>query len=191
MSVKGQKFVVVNGENVVSGRSILSPASIVTPMETSAQINLAKTGVVKISPGSTLNLFFEKSNISGDLWAGKLTLNVLPNTKLSILTPDGTITNTDMTQETITTIDFVENKVRVQTISGEVAFNGTKISAGETFPVNSANTANQNKTPQTGGTGSNKVLFITLAIIGAAAAGAIIGLSGGSNDGSSTVSTIR
>lgn len=182
MSPKGQKYIVINGENILSGRSILSPASIVTPAETSAQISLAKTGVVKISPGSTLNLFFDKANISGDFWAGKLTLNVSPNTKLSILTAEGTITNSDLSQETVATIDFVNNKVRVQTLSGELMFNGEKIAAGQTLPVQQNNTANKNAGAQTGGSGSSKVLLITLAIVGAVAVAAIIGLSGGNDN---------
>lgn len=183
LSSKGQKYIVINGENILSGRSIMSPASIVTPAETSAQISLAKTGVVKISPGSTLNLFFDKANISGDFWAGKLTLNVSPNTKLSILTADGTITNSDLSQETVATIDIVDNKVRVQTLSGELMFNGVKIAAGQTLPVPQNNTANNNAGgAQTGGSGSSKVVLITLAIVGAVAAAAIIGLSGGNDN---------
>lgn len=183
MSPRGQKYIIINGENILSGRSILSPASIVTPAETSAQISLAKTGVVKISPGSTLNLFFDKSTISGDFWAGKLTLNVSPNTKLSIVTADGTITNSDLSQETVATIDFVDNKVRVQTQSGELTFKGEKIAAGQTLPASQNNTANKNAGgAQTGGSGSSKVVLITLAIVGAVAVAAILGLSGGNDN---------
>lgn len=183
MSPRGQKYIIINGENILSGRSILSPASIVTPAETSAQISLAKTGVVKISPGSTLNLFFDKSTISGDFWAGKLTLNVSPNTKLSIVTADGTITNSDLSQETVATIDFVDNKVRVQTQSGELIFKGEKIAAGQTLPASQNNTANKNAGgAQTGGSGSSKVVLITLAIVGAVAVAAILGLSGGNDN---------
>ncbi len=190
MSPKGQKFIVINGENILSGRSIMSPASIVTPMETSAQITLAKTGIVKIAPGSTLNLFFDKANISGDLWAGKLTINLLPNTKLNILTPDGTITNSDSSLETVATIDFVDNKVRIQTLSGEVLFNTVKVAAGETFPVQQNNTSGKNANAQTSGSGSKNLVLITLAIVGAVAVGAIVGLSGGNNNGN-TVSPVR
>lgn len=190
-SPKGQKYIVINGENILSGRSIMSPASIVTPLQTSAQISLAKTGIVKLAPNSTLNLFFENANISGDFWAGKLTLNVLPNTKLNILTPDGNITNSDLNQETVATIDFVDSKVRVQTLTGEVLFNSVKVTAGQTFPVQQPNPTNQNPGAQTGGGGSSKLILIALAVVGAVAIGALVGLSGGNNDGSSTVSPTR
>ena len=191
LSSKAQKYIVINGENVLSGRSITSPASIVTPTQVSAQISLAKTGIVKLAPMTTLNLFFEKSNISGDFWAGKMTLNVLPNTKLNILTPDGTITSSDLNQETVVNIDFVDNRVRVQTLSGEVMFNGVKVAAGQTLPVAQNTNANNNPPAQSGGSGSSKIVLITLAIVGAVAIGAIIGLSGGNNDNSSTVSPTR
>lgn len=190
-SPKGQKYILINGENVLSGRSIMSPASIVTPSETSAQISLAKTGIVKLAPMSTFNLFFENANISGDFWAGKLTVNVLPNTKLNILTPDGNITHSDLNQETVAIIDFVDSKVRVQTLTGEVLFNSVKVAAGQTFPTQQSNPANQNAGAQTGSAGSSKLILIALAVVGAVAVGALAGLSGGSNDGSSTVSPTR
>ncbi|MDQ3180658.1 MAG: hypothetical protein M3Q33_09070 [Acidobacteriota bacterium] len=188
---KGQNYIVINGENVLSGRSIMSPASIVTPLETSAQISLAKTGIIKLAPNSTLNLFFEDASISGDLWSGKLTLNVLPNTKLNILTPDGIITNSDLSQETVATIDFVDSKVRLQTLTGEVMFNNVKVAAGQTFPAQQNSSANTNAGAQTGGAGSSKLILITLAIVGAVAIGALVGLSGGDNDNSSPVSPTR
>ncbi len=190
-SPKGQKYIVINGENVLSGRSIMSPASIVTPLQTSAQISLAKTGIVKLAPNSTLNLFFENANISGDFWSGKITLNVLPNTKLNILTPDGNITNSDLNQETVATIDFVDNKVRVQTLTGEVLFNSVKVTAGQTFPAQPDNSANTNAGAQTGGAGSSKLILVAIAVVGAVAVGALVGLSGGNNGGSSPVSPTR
>ena len=190
-SSKGQKYIVINGENVVSGRSIMSPASIVTPSQMYAQITLAKTGIVKLEPMTTLNLFFDNANISGDFWSGKLTLDVLPKTKLDILTPDGTITTSDLSQETVATIDFVDSRVRVQTLSGEIMFNGVKVAAGQTFPAQQNNTANKNAGAQSGGSGSSKVILITLAIVGAVAVAAILGLSGGNNDSASTVSPTR
>lgn len=190
MSSKGQMYIVINGENVMTGRSIMSPASIVTPSQTSAQISLAETGIVKLSPGSTLNLFFEKSSISGDFWSGKLTLNVLPDTKLNILTPDGSITNSDLNLETVAAIDFVDNRVRIQTLTGEVLFNNVKISAGQIFPALPGNPVTQKPVAQTSA-GSSKVIITVLAVIGAAAVGALIGLSGDGDNSSQPVSPTR
>lgn len=103
-SSERESFIVVNGENVVGGRSILSPASIVTPSKTTAELFLPKTGTVKIAEGSTLNLFFENANITGDFWTGKLTFDVLPNTKFNILTADGNVSNSSLDRQTIATI---------------------------------------------------------------------------------------
>lgn len=190
-SLKNQGYIVINGENILSGRSIMSPASIVTPAQTSAQIVLAKTGIVKLAPMSTINLFFENANISGDFWSGKLTLDILPNTKLNILTPDGNITHSDLSQETVVILDFVDSKVRVQTLSGEVMFNSVEVVAGQTFPTQPNIPANPNAGAQTGGSGSGKLILIAIAVVGAVAVGALVGLSGGNNDGSSTVSPTR
>jgi len=174
-----ENFIVVNGENVSGGRSILSPASIVTPSKTTAELFLLKTGTVKIAEGSTLNLFFENANITGDFWAGKLTFDVLPNTKFNILTADGNVSNASLDRQTIASIDIVGGKVRVQALAGEVSFNEIKVAEGETYlaqtriaPAKVADVKKSN------GSSKKKFFLITLAVAGAFAVGALVGHSG-------------
>ncbi len=173
-SSKDEAFIVINGENVLGGRSIISPASIVTPSQTSAEILLPKTGVIQIGQGSTLNLFFENANISGDFWTGKLTFDVLPNTTFNILTVDGNVSNSGSNQKTTATIDIVEGKVRVQTLSGKVTFNNVTVAEGQTYMtqprINPVKIADKKR-----GSGAKKFIFVTLAIAGAFAVGALVG----------------
>jgi hypothetical protein len=173
-----ESFIVVNGENVSGGRSILSPASIVTPSKTTAEIFLPKTGVVQLGQGSTLNLFFENANITGDFWTGKLTVDVLPNTKFNILTADGNISNASLNQQTIATIDFVDGKVRVQALTGEVSFNEVKVAEGQTFLAQPRSTpVKVTNAKKSRGSGTKKFFLITLAVAGAFAVGTLVGRS--------------
>lgn len=173
----GENFIVINGENVSGGRSILSPASIVTPSKTTAELFLPKTGIVKIAEGSTLNLFFENADIKGDFWTGKLTFDVLPNTKFNILTADGNVSNSSLDRQTVATIDILNGKVRVQTLAGEVSFNEVKVAEGQTYLAQSRNAPVRvaDKKP---GSGKKKFFLITLAVAGAFAVGALVGRSG-------------
>jgi hypothetical protein len=171
-------YIVVNGENVSGGRSILSPASIVTPSKTTAELFLPKTGVVQIGQGSTLNLFFENANITGDFWAGKLTFDVLPNTKFNILTADGNVSNASLDRQTIASIDIVGGKVRVQAITGEVSFNEVKVAEGQTYLAQPRNAPVKVADAKPRGSGKKKFFLITLAIAGAFAVGALVGRSG-------------
>ena len=172
-----ENFIVVNGENVSGGRSILSPASIVTPSKTTAELFLPKTGIVKIAEGSTLNLFFENANITGDFWTGKLTFDVLPNTKFNILTADGNVSNSSLDRQTVATIDILNGKVRVQTLAGEVSFNEVKVAEGQTYLAQSR-IAPVKVAEKKSGSGKKKFFLITLAVAGAFAVGALVGRSG-------------
>ncbi len=172
-----ENFIVVNGENVSGGRSILSPASIITPSKTTAELFLPKTGIVKIAEGSTLNLFFENANITGDFWTGKLTFDVLPNTKFNILTADGNVSNSSLDRQTVATIDILNGKVRVQTLAGEVSFNEVKVAEGQTYLAQSR-IAPVKVAEKKSGSGKKKFFLITLAVAGAFAVGALVGRSG-------------
>jgi len=172
-----ENFIVVNGENVSGGRSILSPASIITPSKTTAELFLPKTGIVKIAEGSTLNLFFENANITGDFWTGKLTFDVLPNTKFNILTADGNVSNSSLDRQTVATIDILNGKVRVQTLAGEVSFNEVKVAEGQTYLAQSR-IAPVKVAEKKSGSGKKKFFLITLAVAGAFAVGALVRRSG-------------
>lgn len=83
-----QSFVSVNGETVKSGRTIFTSSTISTPENTSAVVNVAKLGKVKIAPKTTLSVSFNQEGISGNLLNGKVTVL---NTKdaINIKTPKG------------------------------------------------------------------------------------------------------
>ena len=177
ISSGGESFIVVNGENVSTGRSLLSPVSIVTPSKTTAELFLPKTGTIKIGEGSTMNLFYENADIKGDFWTGKLTFDVLPNTKFNILTADGNVSNSSLDRQTIASIDILNGRVRVQTLAGEVSLNEVKIPEGQAYVAQSRN-APAKIAEKKNGSGKKKFFLITLAVAGAFAVGALVGRSG-------------
>ncbi len=84
--------VTVNGEAVKSGRTIFTSSTITTSENSTAIVNVAKIGKVRISPKSTLTVSFDKSGISGNLSKGKVTvLNTTNN--VNITTPGGKVAN--------------------------------------------------------------------------------------------------
>ncbi|MGI8639507.1 MAG: hypothetical protein ACR2MG_06080 [Pyrinomonadaceae bacterium] len=190
-SASGEQFVTINGERVISGRSIMSPAEIETPAQTTAKISLAKTGIIKIAPNSKMSLYFDNASISGDFLQGNLTVDALPFTKFNILTADGAITASNLTQENVFVVNLVNNKTQVKTLTGEVLFNGILLAAGQTYPNVIGNTnSTAKKDDNAGGSGSSNIILITLGVIGAVAVVAALSLSGGNNN-NSTVSPTR
>ncbi|CAN5691724.1 hypothetical protein BH18ACI1_BH18ACI1_08390 [soil metagenome] len=185
----GEKFVTINGERVTGGRSIMSPAEIETPAQTTAKISLAKTGIIKIAPGSKMNLYFDNLSITGDLLNGSITIDALPFTKFNISTPDGAVTASNLNQENVFVINLVNNKTQVNTLTGEVLFKGNLLVAGQTFPSN-INSPNSDADKNINSAGSSNIILITLGVIGAIAGVSLLALSGGNND-NSTVSPIR
>lgn len=186
-SAAGEQFVNVNGERVISGRSIMSPVEIETFASTSAKILLAKTGFIKIAPASKMNLYFENAAISGDFLQGSITVDALPLTKFNILTADGAITASNVNSENVFVANLVNNRTQLKVLSGEVKFNGILLTAGQSYP---ADTAVSNAPKENKSGGSNNLIFIALGIAGAVAAVAALTLSGGGNN-NSNVSPVR
>ena len=90
-NVNGQAPVVtVNGEAVKSGRTIFTSSTISTPKDTTATVNVAKIGKVKIAPNSTLSVSFDEKGITGNLSSGKLTVLNSSN-NVAITTPNGEV----------------------------------------------------------------------------------------------------
>ena len=189
-AVAGDQFITLNGERVLSGRSVMSPADIETPAQTAAKISLPKTGIIKVSPASKMNLYFENASISGDFLKGNITVDALPYTKFNLLTPEGAITASNLTNENVFVVNLIGNKTQVNVLSGEVLFNGVLVIAGQTYPAQTAD-ANPVKNTNTGGAGSNNLIYIVLGAAGAAALIAALSLSGGGSDNNSNVSPIR
>ncbi len=190
-SVGGDQFITLNGERVVSGRSVMSPADIETPVQTAAKISLPKTGIIKISPASKMNLYFENASISGDFLKGNMTVDALPFTKFNILTPEGAITASDVNNENVFVVNLIDNKTQVNVLAGEVLFNGILVIAGQTYPAQNADADPAKKNNNAGGANSNSLIYIVLGAAGAAALIAALSLSGGGSDNNSNVSPIR
>jgi len=183
-------FVSVNGERVVSGRSISSPSMILTSPQASAEISLANTGTVLLSPDSKLNLSFINSSISVDIFSGEITIETMPNTSLNLFTPDGNLTLPIENQANTIKVKVVNNKTLVQTLVGKAMFNSVSVSAGETYPSIPNANPTPNKPIESNDDNSNKSKSINpiliIGLLGAAGAIALVALSGGSSGNSDT-----
>lgn len=185
-STANQEFVTIDGERVVSGRSVMSPADIVTPPDASAKITIPQTGIVTISPNSKMNLSFVNSSIAGELVAGEIIIETIPNTTINIFTKDGAITTPNRNEKTIVKISIEKGAARLTTLNGQAMFNNVLVPAGEYFPQSKGKTADSGDSSG----GVNPLLIV--GILGAVGAVALIALSASSNNGdSSTVSPTR
>lgn len=180
--------VTVNGEPALSGRSIVSPSEITTAPQATVRITIPQTGVVVLSPNSKMNLSFIQSSISGSLTAGDATIETLSNTKVSVITPDGTITVFNPSQPNIFKISIENGQTRLTTLTGEARFNNISVPAGDFYPKQAATTPVPAGT--TGTATNNSTPYVLLGILGAAGAIALIALVGGGSD-EDRVSPIR
>lgn len=90
-SINGETPVVtVNGEAVQSGRTIFTSSVISTPKDTTAIVNVAKLGKVKIAPNTTLTISFNEKGITSNLSEGKLTVLNSSN-EIAVTTPNGKV----------------------------------------------------------------------------------------------------
>lgn len=179
----GKKFVTVNGETAEDGRSIMSPSSIVTPSNVDAKVTLPEVGSVKISPNSRLNLSFSKTDISGTLRMGEFIIYANPKVTSKFSVPDGEIIIP--ANDTINSFEvkIVNGKTTVYSILGDTLFSGLVVPAGDFYPKK-RDDANTKKSG-----GGTALLF--LGIAGAVAAGALLALSGSSNNsGNGNVSPV-
>lgn len=183
-------FVTVNGERVVSGRSIISPSEIVTSPQARAKISLAQTGTILIEPNSKLNLSFANSGISGEFSDGEVTIETAPNTTVNILTPDGTLSVPNRNQINIVKISKENGRTRINTLTGQAAFNNVLVSAGEFYPQPSTTPDRPVGVVARRSGGNNSLILI--ALLGAAGGAAVLALLASSNsDDSPTVSPTR
>lgn len=84
-------IVLVNGEPSKNGRSIFSSSTIETPEETTAVLNIGRTGRLELDPNTTVNVVFDDQSVNAELTAGKLTLVGSLGT-VKVRTNDGKIT---------------------------------------------------------------------------------------------------
>lgn len=187
-SAIGEQFITINKERVLSGRSIMSPAEIETSAQTSAKISLPKTGLFRIDVNSKMNLYFDNASISGDLLQGNITVDALPFTKFNILTSDGAITASNISNENVFVVNLVNKKTQVKVLAGEVLFNGVLLIAGQTYPAELGK-PDALKTNNSSSSGSSNIILIVLGVAAAVAVVAAVSLSGG--DDNSSISPVR
>jgi hypothetical protein len=85
--------VTVNGERATSGRSISTSSVIATPDNSSAVINLGKTGRIELAPNSSVTLNFDEKTISGSINEGNVKVSSAPGVEVKVATEAGEITN--------------------------------------------------------------------------------------------------
>lgn len=83
--------VMVNGEASKSGRSIFSSSTVTTPDDTSAILNIGKTGRLELGPNSSVNVVFDESSVDAELTSGGLTVLGASGT-VKVRTADGKTT---------------------------------------------------------------------------------------------------
>lgn len=126
-------YVKVNNKQSVDGQIIVSPSSIEVPVDTELLVDLDNRALMRLGSDTKMNLAFDKTEITGLLSRGSLTVKVPFNTRLNIKTIDGVISTPNQNQENSVTVNFVNGKTQVRTISGSASFNGVLIAAGESF----------------------------------------------------------
>lgn len=123
----------INNKQLIDGQIIVSPSSIEVPVRTELLVDLGNTTLVRMGPGTKMNLAFDETKITGFLSKGSLTIKVPPNNGLSIQTIDGVISTPNQNQENVITINFVNGKTQVKTMSGLASLNGVLVTSGKSF----------------------------------------------------------
>ncbi len=170
----GNALVTVDGVRAVNGRSISSPSDITTPPDATARISFAQTGAITLAPNSKINLTFVNSSIAGDLTAGEVTIETVPNTTINIFTKDGAIWTPNRNEKNVVKISIVNGATILNVTSGQVLFNKVLVSAGEFYPRNT-NAAAAMDNADSSSNGFRPVYII--AILGAVAAAVAVALS--------------
>ncbi len=140
-------YVKINNKQSIDGQIIVSPSSIEVPVKTELLVDLGNTTLVRMGPGTKMNLAFDETKITGFLSRGSLTVKVPPSNGLDIQTIDGVISTPNQNQENVVTINFVNGKTQVKTISGFASLNGILITSGESFTAGDSTVKNVMLTP--------------------------------------------
>ncbi len=125
--VSGKTTVTVNGETAQTGRSIFSTSTITTPENTTATINLGRTGKVELAPNSSMTVNFDQNSISGNLTAGSVTVIGSADTTSAITTVNGTVNSaTAGNTFTVNAKNAAQSKDDYEDCSGDTDNNGKK-----------------------------------------------------------------
>jgi hypothetical protein len=95
LSTRGNRAIVVNGNNTESGATILDGATIETPDGTGATIDLGPLGEVELAPNTLAVLTFSDGQVKVTLKRGCAIVRRCQDCKGSIETPDGSVIPAD------------------------------------------------------------------------------------------------
>jgi hypothetical protein len=148
-----------------------------------AKIAVSNVGSVTISPGSTLNLNFDNSNMSGILVNGEFIIYSNPNVSVDFSTPDGKISIPASSNLNSFEVKIVNGKTTVYAILGSTQFNGTTVSAGEYYPSKPKDDVQK----KSSGGGNGILIALLLGAVGGGVLLAVASSSGSNN----SVSPVR
>lgn len=178
LTIEGASGVSVNGERAASGRSISSSSVVATSTDSSAVINLGKTGKIELSPNSSINLNFDEKTISGSINEGNVKVSTAPGVAVKFAAKTGELTNE-------------ASELNVFSVEA----NGKIVAETGTLFLNNGETVTQVGGQQTGGQTKDdemKAVYLPIALIaGAVVTIVIIAAAAGGDDEPSVVSPIR
>ena len=128
--------VAINGMQAESGQTLFSGSTIRTDTESESLVNLRNSGRLKLGSGTTLNLEFSESTLSGSLTGGSVDCASPTGVRAEIMTADGAIVS-DPVQPAQFRIQVEECNTNLSVQSGHVGIRtGDKVrwvAAGESF----------------------------------------------------------
>ena|SRR5437588_11042521 len=128
--------VAINGMQAESGQTLFSGSTIRTDTESESLVNLRNSGRLKLGSGTTLNLEFSESTLSGSLKEGSVDCASPTGVRAEIMTADGAIV-ADPVKPAQFRIQVEECNTNLSVQSGHVGIRtGAKVrwvAAGESF----------------------------------------------------------
>ena len=128
--------VAINGMQAESGQTLFSGTTIRTDTESESLVNLRNSGRLKLGSGTTLNLEFSESTLSGSLKEGSVDCASPTGVRAEIMTADGAIV-ADPVKPAQFRIQVEECNTNLSVQSGHVGIRtGAKVrwvAAGESF----------------------------------------------------------
>ncbi len=128
--------VAINGMQAESGQTLFSGSTIRTDTESESLVNLRNSGRLKLGSGTTLNLEFSASTLSGSLKEGSVDCASPTGVRAEIMTADGAIV-ADPVKPAQFRIQVEECNTNLSVQSGHVGIRtGAKVrwvAAGESF----------------------------------------------------------
>jgi len=128
--------VAINGMQAESGQTLFSGSTISTDKESESLVNLRNSGRLKLGAGTTLNLGFSESTLSGSLTVGSVDCASPTGVRAEIMTADGAIV-ADPVRPAQFRIQVEECNTNLSVQSGHVGIRtGDKVrwvAAGESF----------------------------------------------------------